>query len=183
MKCTSCNDGSLSSSHLEGLFPCQTCSNCGGNLIMLTDYLRWRDHNEDVDLSTNSSIEVQVQENSKTMLCPITGGIMTKYKISKDSEHRLDLSPIINAIWMDKGEWELLKESGLATQLNNIFTSHWQYDIRSQESADILDALYQEKFGDNYATLKEFRKTLDTMQNRSEVLAFLMADDPYRAGC
>ena len=179
MKCTSCNNGQLASAYLEGLFPCHTCSNCGGNLIILSDYLRWRDQNEDIDLSSEKPLQIEAQETSKAMLCPKTGGIMTKYKISKGSEHRLDLSPTINAIWLDKGEWELLKENGLASKLNNIFTSHWQHEIRSQESADIIKALYKEKFGKNYTTLKEFRELLNSMPARSEALAYLMADDPY----
>jgi len=180
MKCTSCNSGQLNSAYLEGLFPCHTCSNCGGNLIMLTDYLRWQDQNKEIDLSADASLEVDAQETSKAMLCPKTGSIMTKYKISKDSEHRLDLSPTINAIWMDRGEWELLKENGLAGKLNNIFTSHWQHDIRSQESADVLASLYQQKFGENYTAIKEFRELLNTMDSKSETLAYLMADDPYK---
>ena len=147
---------------------------------MLTDYLKWQDQNKEADLSSGTPLEMDVQETSKAMLCPKTGGIMTKYKISKDSEHRLDLSPTINAIWLDKGEWELLKENGLATKLNNIFTNHWQHEIRSQESADIIKALYKEKFGENYAALKEFRERLNSMSARSEALAYLMADDPYK---
>jgi len=143
---------------------------------MLSDFLRWKESNE----PTTDNVAVEIQETSKAMVCPKTGRLMTKYKISKDIEHRLDLSPSINAVWIDKGEWELLKENGLATKLNNIFTNHWQHEIRSQESADIIKALYKEKFGENYAALKEFRERLNSMSARSEALAYLMADDPYK---
>jgi len=180
MKCTSCHEGNLDPAYLEGLFPCHTCSYCGGNLVMLSDYLRWQDHNKSVVLGVGSTLEIEAQETSKAMICPITGGIMTKYKISKDTEHRLDLSPAINAVWMDKGEWELLKDNDLAGRLNNIFTDHWQHDIRSQESADMLAALYERKFGNSYAVIKEFRNTLNAMESKSEVLAYLMAEDPYK---
>ena len=146
---------------------------------MLSDYLRWKDSNAEVGLNIEPTLEVESQETSKAMLCPITGRLMTKYKIAKDTEHRLDLSPTISAIWMDRGEWALLKANGLAGKLNNIFTDHWQHDLRAQESADVLAALYQRKFGDDYSVIKEFREKLHSLECKSEVLAYLMSDDPY----
>lgn len=178
MKCTSCKEGSLSPTHLEGSLRCQQCTNCEGILLMLTDYLRWKDLNGKPEFTRNENAKVRAEDTEKALLCPITGRLMTKYKISKDTDHRLDLSPTINAIWMDSGEWELLKERGLVGKLNNIFTDHWQHDIRGQESADILEALYDRKFGKHYPAIKEFRAKLEEM-NKSEVLAYLLADDPY----
>ena len=154
MKCTACHEGTLSPTYLEGLLPCHECSNCGGTLLVLSDYLKWRDIADpsviEGDIVNDGTAEVHAEETEKAMLCPKTGGLMTKYRISKDTEHRLDLSPSANAVWMDKGEWELLKAQGLTGELNNVFTAHWQHEIRGQESAEILDALYQKKFGDKY---------------------------------
>ena len=81
---------------------------------------------------------------------------------------------------MDKGEWELLKENGLANNINSIFTDHWQEDIRAEESADILSALYQRKFGDKYQQIKAFRELLDKTNFKSQAIAYLMAEDPYK---
>lgn len=179
MKCSSCRIGRLNPSYLEGLFVCHTCSECEGNFILLRDYLRWKNENPDVDLGERVDPEVVPQETSKAMICPKTGGLMTKYKISADTDHRIDLSPGINAIWLDKGEWELLKAKGLATKLNRIFTDHWQHEIRSNEAVEVLSALYERKFGDRYDEVKQLRSSLESMENRSEVIAYLLADDPY----
>ena len=184
MKCTSCKSGKLLPAYLEGLFPCVTCSNCGGNLVMLADYLRWRETHQDSEFVRDTKAHIEADEahdeTSRAMICPMTGTIMTKYRISKDIDHRLDLSPTISAIWMDSGEWELLKKSGLAGKLNNIFTDHWQRGIHSAESADILQAMYQRLFGDQYEAVRAFRDNLNEMENRSEVIAYLLADDPYK---
>lgn len=180
MKCSSCHTGNLVASYLEGLFACHTCSECGGNLILLGDFLRWQEQNPETELSENAQLEVVPQETSKAMICPKTGGLMTKYKISADTEHRLDLSPTINAVWLDKGEWGLLKSKGLANRLNSIFTDHWQHDIRSNAASEVLTALYQRKFGDRYEEVKQLRASLESMENRSEVIAYLLADDPYQ---
>ena len=179
MKCTSCGNGTLNSSYLEPELPCYNCSNCDGNLLMLSDFLRWKENHKDNELTT-SNIIVEAQETSKAMACPKTGRFMTKYKISKDSEHRLDLSPSINAVWIDKGEWELLKEKGLASNINSIFTDHWQEDIRSGESSDIMSMIYERKFGERYNDIKAFRELIKDKEYRSQAIAYLMAEDPYK---
>jgi Zn-finger nucleic acid-binding protein len=181
MECTACHNAKLKPSYLEGLIPCHTCPACGGNLLMLTDYLRWLEQNENPDFVQDSGQEVQAEDTEMALLCPKTGSIMTKYRISTDSDHRLDYSPRINAVWMDAGEWELIKQKGLAGQLNIVFTDHWQRDLISRESAEILQAMYERKFGDHYEAIKAFREKLDSMPERHEVIAYLMADDPYRA--
>lgn len=178
MKCTSCGAGKLNSAYLESLLPCYCCSNCGGNLFMLRDYLRWKELQTELE-SASDSVEVEVQETEKAMICPKSGGLMTKYRIANDTDHRLDLSASIGAVWLDKGEWELLRQKGLIGSVNSIFTDHWQSEIRSQESAEIMTEMYQRKFDDKYDQIKVFRTLLNEMDCKSEVLAYLMADDPY----
>jgi len=179
MKCTSCNSGELIPAHLETMFPCHTCNNCGGELVLLADYLRWRDENEDMDFTSDNESQVEVEDTPNAILCPITGRLMTKYRISKDIDHRLDLSWAANAIWMDKGEWALLKQNGLAGKLSDIFSDHWQREIQSATSAEILEEMYQERFGEQYQMINEFRQFLDSMENKSEVIAYLLADDSH----
>lgn len=180
MKCTACGSGVLVPAYLEGLFPCHTCTDCEGNLVMLGDYLRWQDSNENAQFVSDTSSKIEAQETERAMLCPKTGGLMIKYRIAKGTEHRLDLSPHINAVWLDKGEWDLLKRHGLAGRLNEIFTDHWQSTLRSRASADVLDGLYAKRFGKNYAQIKAFRALIDGMELRSEAIAYLLADDPYK---
>jgi len=181
MKCTSCRSGVLNPSYLEGLFPCHTCNNCEGTLVMLADYLRWQGENENSKFVAQVADTIEAEETTRALICPKTGGLMTKYRISKETDHRLDLSPTINAVWMDKGEWQLLKDNGLAGSLSTIFTDHWQTEIRSQESADIMLAFYERIFGENYEQIKAFREMLNETDIKSEAIAYLIADDPYKA--
>lgn len=180
MKCTACNTGELNPAYLDALLPCHTCSNCGGSLLVMTDYLRWQNENEAIDITVNPPVKPAAEETSKALMCPKTGAIMTKYRIGVDTDHRLDFSAAINAVWIDNGEWALLKANGLAGRLNRIFTDHWQKEIRAQESAEIMAELYQRRFAEHYPAIKEFRALLDSMKDRNEVLAYLMVDDPYR---
>ena len=180
MKCTACKKGNLINSYIEGSIPCHTCDHCGGHLLMLEHYLSWKDMNDQNTVVNETSIEISVEDTTKAMLCPITGQLMIKYRISKDTDHHLDLSPSSHAIWLDKGEWELLKTAGLSYKLNNIFSDHWQNNIRFESSADFLSTMYQKKFGQNYALIKKFREHLSVMNNKSEVMAYLLSDDPYK---
>ncbi len=180
MKCTSCKKGKLAPAYLDNLFPCHTCSHCAGNLVMLSDYLRWLETNENPDFVNASDAVVEAEETSSAMLCPKSASLMVKYKISKDNDHRLDLSPSINAVWLDKGEWDLLKKEGLAGKLNEIFTASWQHGIREAKISETLGLLYERKFGENYEKIKEFKTMVDDMENKSEVIAYLISDDPYK---
>lgn len=170
---------------MKAYFACHSCSNCGGDLILLGDFLRWQELNPESDFSAGTYADVEVgvviEETSRAMICPLSGTLMTKYRILAGTEHRLDLSPTINAVWLDKGEWNLLKEQGLANKLNSIFTDHWQRGIHATEASEVLDELYIAKFGAHYETIKAFKSTINKMQNRSEVIAYLLADDPYNA--
>ena len=178
MNCTSCNQGTLQPAYLDALFPCQTCNHCGGNLVFLSDYLRWV--NSEPGAPVVSDIEVAATETEKAMLCPQTKNLMLKYRISHKLEHKLDLSPAINAIWLDKGEWELLKQEGLAFELNAIFTDSWQKKIRQAKTQETLEGLYDKTFGEHYPAIKAFKAQLDTFDNKAEVIAYLLADDPYK---
>lgn len=148
---------------------------------MLTDYLRWMEQNKDLKLVGSSDEVIEAEESEAALFCPQTGSIMTKYRFATDSDHRLDYSPRINAVWLDAGEWELIKQKGLAGCLNNVFTSHWQKELVGKESAEILAGMYERKFGEHYASIKEFRTLLESMPVKHEVLAYLMAEDPYKA--
>lgn len=178
MKCTSCKEGQLTHAYVDALFPCLTCSHCGGNWVKLADYLRWQESQPSLPPANDASLDAN--DSTNALLCPETGSFMLKYRISHKNDHRLDLSPAANAIWLDKGEWELLKQEGLALQLNAIFTDQWQKKIRDAKTEETLSGLYQEMFKDNYAALKEFKTIFDQMENRAEAVAYLMASNPYR---
>jgi Zn-finger nucleic acid-binding protein len=114
------------------------------------------------------------------MLCPKTGRLMLKYRISKNTTHKLDLSPEVNGIWLDKGEWELLKQEGLASRLNAVFTEPWQQNIRTQKTKDVLEALYTNEFGDEgYQKIRAIREWLNRQPNKEQFLAYLLAEAPY----
>ncbi len=180
MKCTRCQQGNLAPSFMDELFRAHTCTNCEGNWILIEDYIAWKERNPKVTF--DAANDYQIDDAAQAILCPMTGLIMRKLKLSTATEHRLDYSASVGGVWLDKGEWELLKEKELAGSLNSILTAHWQRNIRLNNSADNFAQLYKDKFGEaDYCKLKDFRTWLHEQPNKSDIRAYLMAEDPYSA--
>lgn len=183
MQCTSCNNGELVSSTLDGSLICHTCSSCHGNWIKLNDYIDWHNTQQPTQAVVDEiGVEVDTVESSKALLCPETGSIMTKFRISSDTDHRLDWSNSAGAIWLDNGEWNLLKEKGVADKLNQIFSHEWQEKIVEQTARNTREARLVEKLGeDNYSRLKLVRTWLHEQsdEDKAIMISFLVSRDPF----
>ncbi|WP_028864021.1 zf-TFIIB domain-containing protein [Psychromonas aquimarina] len=182
MDCTSCNVGSLEPSFIEGQFRAHTCTSCKGNWILIEDYVSWKERNPEYQFSEQCSFQEDGTDSKKALLCPSTGTIMRKFKISSATEHRIDYSANAGGLWLDAGEWELLKKEGLAGSLNSVISQHWQNKIREQSAKDNFADIYLEKFGaENYTKIKEFRQWLDKQEQKADLRAYILAEDPYSA--
>lgn len=180
MRCTSCKSGSLNPSYIDKLFRAHTCDNCGGDWILIEDYVSWKEANPEHQFD---AVEVaEIDDSAKAILCPKSGTIMRKLRISKDSSHKLDYSAAVGGVWLDKGEWQLLKKAGLAGSLNAILTEQWQKKIKEQKAESTFDALYLAKFGQqDYTKIKDLREWFSEHPQKADLRAFLLADDPYSA--
>lgn len=115
------------------------------------------------------------------MLCPDTGSLMQRYRMSARHHHRLDYSAAVGGIWLDKGEWDLLKSEGLAGSLNALVTDHWQRKLKNTSAREAFTTLYEGKFGEDYAKIREIRQWLSAHPRKADVRAYLLAADPYSA--
>ncbi len=182
MKCTSCKTGELLPNTLEETLPCHTCNNCGGNWIKLEDYIKWHNTQQPQQAVVDEiGVEVDAIESRQALLCPETGAIMTKFKITSDTDHRIDWCSQSASIWLDKGEWELLKKKGVADKLNQIFSRQWQAKIMAETARNTREAQLIEKLGEeNYSRLKLVRTWLHEQsdENKAIMISFLVARDP-----
>ncbi len=180
MKCTSCKQGELLPSYIEGQFRAHTCSNCKGNWILIEDYVTWKERNPQFTFDETTTCEID--ETKKAVLCPVTGTIMRKMRLSTATDHRIDYSASVGGVWLDTGEWELLKSKGLAGSLNAVLTAHWQRNVRMNSTKDNFTEIYKDKFGEeSYNKIKELRSWLNSQPNKADLRAYLLAEDPYSA--
>lgn len=184
MKCTRCKKGELVPSYIEGQFRAHTCSNCSGNWILIEDYVTWKEHNPQFTFDKNTICDADeaIEESKSAVICPVTGGIMRKMRLSNTTDQRIDYSTRVGGVWLDKGEWELLKSKGLAGSLNAVLTSYWQKNIRINSTKDNFTEIYKDKFGEaDYNNIKTLREWLNSQPNKADLRAYLLADDPYSA--
>jgi Zn-finger nucleic acid-binding protein len=183
MQCTSCHNGRLIPCLIMGLFKAHSCSDCGGDWVLIEDYALWREHHPDYEFAKDIHFEeINIVDTKEAMLCPATHTIMRKFKISATDSHRLDYSAAVGGLWLDKGEWELLVREGLAGSLNALVTNTWQRKIRQTSAKKSFADIYQDKFGyDVYAKIKDMRQWLNSQPQKADLLAYLMAEDPYSA--
>jgi Zn-finger nucleic acid-binding protein len=183
MNCTSCRFGVLEPTLLDGLFNARTCSKCDGHWILVEEFVEWKKNNPDHPFIQDTEwTEDQSVDTTKALLCPISGVIMRKIKISTKTDHKIDYSHMVGGIWLDKGEWELLKAHGLAGQLNTIVTKEWQNKLRHENTSHNFSEFYEQKFGkDNYDKVKEIREWLSSQPQKADLRAYIMADNPYSA--
>lgn len=181
MNCTQCLSGVLKPSFIDGLFRTHTCTHCGGNWILIEDFVTWKERNPDHEFTEEPDWQAEASEDTReALLCPVTGGFMTKFKITAQSEHKIDYSASVGGIWLDKGEWDLLKSAGLASTLNRIVTRHWQRNIAKESSKDSFEGIYLAKFGQpGYEKIKAMKAWLDEQPNKAGLRAYLLAKDPY----
>ncbi|MGP4844052.1 zf-TFIIB domain-containing protein [Marinobacter sp. 1Y8] len=180
MKCTSCKQGELTPAFLEAQLRSHVCSNCEGDWLLVEDYVAWKEGNPEFTMALHAGFEIE--DTKHALICPLTDTIMQKFHVSHDSDHKLDYSPQVGGIWMDKGEWTYLKLANLAGSLNKIFTDHWQQSIRAQSAKETFREIYHEKFGaDDYQKAREVREWLQRHENKADLRAYILAADPYSA--
>ena len=114
--------------------------------------------------------------NDAVRLCPQTGRMMTRIRVSNETPLLLDYSVAAQAVWFDKGEWERLKALGLSDQLDAIVSERWQLDLKETATRERAEQAVRARFGDAaYEELVRVRDWMSTQPNRLEMIAFLNA--------
>jgi Zn-finger nucleic acid-binding protein len=181
MLCTVCKQGKLTYTYLEDSLPCHQCVACRGHWIKLDAYLNWlgrRDANE--DRLEKSGFEVNSADSRQVLICPETGSLMLKFKVSNHMDCHIDYSSACAGVWLDTGEWEVLKQAGLVFQLNQIATDVWQSRLRKERAKKVFEEKYEGLFGaEDHQKLKELKTWLADKDKAREMLAYLSSKNPY----
>jgi len=165
--------------HLKG----QRCSGCNGVSITLGNYLHYLTKSPTVDegLQIDAS-EISMDEDTKSALVCSCGQIMTKYRITHDSDRKLDYCTSCQSIWMDAGEWEYLKSNNMHRSINKIFTDGWQRNIRFENTKQVLQQNYRQQLGEqDYQRIRDVKEWIEKHTEKNVLMSYLNASDPYSA--
>lgn len=158
----------------EGLLAYR-CPETGGHWIPLENYWKWQHSKPSVETTEPSPPQTPPsgEFDNCVKLCPVTGTIMTRYRVGLGLDFRIDRS-ITGGVWLDGGEWEALQAGNLHHELHLVFTAPWQKAVRSLDHAAMYDALLRDHLGEDLHTrLLTLRDELKDHPARAEALAYL----------
>lgn len=174
MDCPQCKGYRLEPKMLEEGLLAASCIKCEGALLPLMNYRYWIDQQPEVVTDTQNT-EV-AEDNEKAQLCPKCRHLMTKYRIGSNSLNRIDLCSACDEAWLDKGEWQLLKQLDLHEKLPRIFTDAWQRNIRQKRSEALQRKRYIEMLGEaDHNRLTDFKVWLDNHSEKQSILRYLFS--------
>lgn len=172
MICPACGGRDFAPVKMEGGLPAERCLGCQGVWVELERYKGWRKSRPQLAASVYTG-EIS-DANSAVRLCPASGRIMTRIRVTRDNPLLLDYSWAAQAVWFDQGEWERLVALGLHDQLDAIVSDKWQAGLKQAASQERLEKAMRLRFGDAaYERLAAMRSWLSSQENRSEMIAFL----------
>jgi len=160
----------------EGLIAYE-CMDSGGVFLPITSYTSWLSKQPAIlpKLSSGrtSRNEEADHDSMNAKICPETGCIMSRFRVGNEFSFFLDRSPS-GSIWLDRSEWEKLRERQYHDELVSVFTTGWQEDIETAEKDKQQNEFYISKFGEGlFSELQEMKKTLSSHPHRSTAIAFL----------
>jgi Zn-finger nucleic acid-binding protein len=182
MKCPVCKTDTLASIALAGELPAAQCANCHGNWIQSNAYMAWlRAKASDLPEIRITQPFNPVWEVHDLKICPNCKHMLRRFKIFPDTDFYLDRCGNCNGIWFDAHEWDALTDRNLHDNLHEFFTRPWQDQVLKEETRARMESIYLLKLGaQDYEKIKEFRAWLDGHEQKSMLIAFLLADDPYK---
>lgn len=172
----------LEEATLEPGLSVMQCPQTAGVWIDRQVYETWRSQQppNDLDLDELAQRLAQIEfapppEDMKASLCPESGRILIRARVDTPQPFYIERSPENGGIWLDRGEWEILKQVGLHTQLDRLFSADWQTQLRAQSQADRQRTATIEKLGAPLAQkVFELAEELQKHPNGDFGVAYLM---------
>lgn len=175
MQCTTCKSSPLEPKELEPGLLVAACGQCEGALVSLMNYRFWLDHYGGLaETETLPALDVP-DEQPGVRTCPKCSRLMTKYQMGVNSAHKIDLCAACDEAWLDKGEWQLLKQLDLHGKLPKIFTDAWQRNIRKARQEAFHQDRYEKLLGEeDFAQVHAFRQWLYRHPRKEDIKQYLL---------
>ncbi len=180
MDCPKCKSG-LVNGLLSDKLLTKHCEGCAGDWISGDNYREWQlSHPEtplDADFfAKNHHLPYAPRPlDGKTAPCPECGRIMSRGKIALREPFYLEHCLSCGGTWCDKGEWEILEQLKLDTNIPQIFSSSWQAQVRASQMHELERQAVIDKVGVEMAQrVFELADVLSHHTNGDFAAAYLM---------
>lgn len=174
MHCTACKNVRLEPKEIEPGLIAAVCPKCEGAMVSLMNYRFWADkYSSLVGHEQLPTMDVP-DEQPGVRACPKCSRLMIKYQMGPQSSHKIDLCGTCDEAWLDKGEWQLLKNLDLHGKLPKIFTEAWQRNIRKARQENFQKERYEKLIGaDDFAKVNEFKQWLYQHPHKEDIKQFI----------
>ncbi len=151
------------------------CPVSKGIWIPLDAYLNWQQNGGKANPLPSGEPPPSVDDSGRrALLCPESGRLLLRYRVSHDLPFQIDRSPFTGGAWLDKGEWEVLKSRALHNQMHLIFTSQYQARIRAAEFARTLEDTFRKRIGaEDFIRVQEIREWMSSHPQKRDILCYL----------
>ena len=180
MKCQQCKNSTLESKELEPGLLVGHCTRCEGDFLSLFYYRHWASSQEADESSPGDDSACQTIEPEDTataLTCPKCSRLMMKYRLGLEQSNKVDFCAHCDEVWLDKGEWQLLKDLGLHMRLPSVVSEHWQTELNKQYQAQMTRSRYEKILGvDDFAKVSAFKQWLNTHPEQAQIRLYLLSD-------
>jgi Zn-finger nucleic acid-binding protein len=136
MHCPKCRS-ELVNGILSDLLLTKHCRECAGEWIPGRNYQTWKSTRAESPPNPNVLAQnyhlpyTPSHLDAKTAPCPECGSVMARGKITLKEPFYLEHCLTCGGIWCDRGEWEVLEQLKLDTNIAQIFSGVWQAQVRA----------------------------------------------------
>jgi len=174
MNCSSCQGYQLTPVELEKGLVAAECGKCQGTLLPLMNYEFWRNSQESFPELSGDICQHDASDTKTARFCPKCSRLMAKFKLAGHANNRLDYCAACSEVWLDEGEWDLLKKLNIIGHLSEILTDGWQKQIRLDQQDATIRNRYLELMGENdFDRLKSFKQWLKQHPAKVEMKQFI----------
>jgi Zn-finger nucleic acid-binding protein len=157
------------------------CTVCGGNWVPPEEYAEWQaaqPQSENYEAMADRLLEtesVPAPLDTRASLCPDCHCYLARARVGARSPFFIERCPNCKGIWCDRGEWEVLQQTGLDTLVHHLFSPDWQNLMREREQAVNERRATVDKLGpDLAARVFELADLLEKHPNGDFGVAYLM---------
>jgi Zn-finger nucleic acid-binding protein len=181
LKCPVCKSSELQATDPEAGLTLFNCPKCRGNWLRGAEYWKWLEqHGPNLPGKRNQNSELSIVEPGLHIDCPECRFRMVKYLVGHGFSFTIDHCQGCKWVWLDRNEWEALKQHNLHDDVNAMFTSFWQDEAEKEARKKRLQQIYISRFGpDDYAEIERMRLWLSTHPKKQYLIAYLTDKDPF----
>lgn len=178
MQCYHCKTTALKPTQLEFGLPALRCPQCEGTYLDLLTYRAWQENfasqaTSQADNPEDTPVISELSNTETALLCQRCHKFMLKYRINNQQDNTVNVCHTCDDVWLDRGEWALLKQLNIEDKLTEVMGEPWQHKLRQQSQQQAFRHHFQKQFSEDFGKIDDFAQWLQQQPNKAQILHYL----------